>query len=417
MRTLNPLSKNNIIHDMAMFCLVLWLTVNYAYENYIGHTIYASLSLYLFLGIGAFWLLVKGSYTITRNYFFVSMILLLVLILFSFFYIPESISALASRWSYRYFTNIVLVFIIINLVRDDKDMEFVFKGFVAGGLLLAFLFYQFYGSDVFEVAEMAEDPNSRLGWQFGNVNLLAQKCTFSVIIAFYYTQYAKSKFNRAICAFIAVFVFSVCLFSGSKKAIFVVAFSVIYLILSKSVMRRGGSKMRAFISIAIIVVLMIVVIYNVPYFDIIRQRLDSFFSIFTGKQVSVSDMRRISYIRRGLSQFLQKPFFGNGVNYSEYMFGTYSHNNYVEMLLNFGIVGFIIYYYPYFAGIKRTVMYKDTKGRRKRALFLSIMIGILITDIGVVTYYDRNIAILMCLVSKYYSDLPYEQVESNERGK
>ena len=139
------------------------------------------------------------------------------------------------------------------------------------------------------------------------------------------------------------------------------------------------------------------------------------FDMIGGGRVSVSDMRRITYIRRGLSQFLKSPFWGNGMNYSEFMFGTYSHNNYVEMLLNFGIIGFCIHYYSHFISARKALT--DKTDRKTNLLFMSVITAILVTDIGVVTYYDRNIAIIMGLMSKYYSDLLPDKLKRMEEGE
>ncbi|MBO7232994.1 MAG: O-antigen ligase family protein, partial [Bacteroidales bacterium] len=52
--------------------------------------------------------------------------------------------------------------------------------------------------------------------------------------------------------------------------------------------------------------------------------------------------------------FLHKPFFGYGANnYSEEIepiigVAVYSHNNFIEMLVNVGFVGFCIFYFRWF---------------------------------------------------------------------
>ncbi len=413
MKTLNPLSKNNIIHDMAMFAFILWLSVNYAYENYTGHTIYASLCMYLFLGLGAFWLLVKGRFTLMGNYFFVATLLMLMLILASNLYTPEAVSKIADRYTYRYFTNVVLTFILINLICDRKDMERALKAFVLGGVLIAILFYTTYGIDVFEFAELAKGNDARYGWEFGNVNLLAQKCTFSVVIAFYYGITSRSSFKKIMYLLISAVIFSVCLFSGSRKSLFVVVGTIIFMFLSNGDSKRIAAGVKKIFMILLVMTTIILVIMYVPAFKTIGMRMEALFdSFFFGGNMSVSEIRRMNYITKGLSQFLKKPFLGNGMCYSYYIFNAYTHNNFVEVLLSFGIVGFILHYYPYFASIRNGVLSKDRKGIN--ILLLSIIVAILISDIGVVTYYDRNIAMLMAIISKYYTDKTLEKAYTKE---
>ncbi len=414
MRVLNPLEKNSIIHDMAMFCLALWIVLNTTFEFFSGYTVLSSLSMYLFLGAGAFWLLIKGRYTIAGNYYFVSLIFLEILILISTFFVPSTITKYVDMYTYRFSTNVVMAFIIINLIKDEKDIDYIFKAFVIGGVLLTIMFYSVYGFDVFEFEAMANDDESRFGWEFGNVNVLAQRCSFSLIFALYYMIFTKKKASKIWYLLIVAATFTVILFSGSRKSVLVVAFVAVFLIMNRQKRTGVGKRLTAVAGAIAVIVAIVVVIMTVPAFEVARVRLESLFEVFLGGNFSVSDMRRMVYIRRGLSQFLKSPFFGNGMCYSVYMFGTYTHNNFVEMLLNFGVVGFIIYYSSYYISMRKALSKQFGYDRKRKILFIGIILSILVTEMGIITYYDRNIVVLLCAVSKYYSDIVYVKVPEEE---
>ena len=208
--------------------------------------------------------------------------------------------------------------------------------------------------------------------------------------------------------------FTVILFSGSRKSVLVVAFVAVFLIMNRQKRTGVGKRLTAVAGAIAVIVAIVVVIMTVPAFEVARVRLESLFEVFLGGNFSVSDMRRMVYIRRGLSQFLKSPFFGNGMCYSVYMFGTYTHNNFVEMLLNFGVVGFIIYYSSYYISMRKALSKQFGYDRKRKILFIGIILSILVTEMGIITYYDRNIVVLLCTVSKYYSDIVYVKVPEEE---
>ena len=64
-----------------------------------------------------------------------------------------------------------------------------------------------------------------------------------------------------------------------------------------------------------------------------------------GEGEASAEIRR-DMIVKALEMFIQKPIFGWGIEgfAAHSGFGVYSHNNYTETLVSFGIVGFILLY-------------------------------------------------------------------------
>ena len=106
-------------------------------------------------------------------------------------------------------------------------------------------------------------------------------------------------------------------------------------------------------------------------------------------------------IKTGWTAFMESPLIGKGLYASYKYFATYSHNNFIEILMNTGIIGFAIFYYPYMTGI-----YDFTKINRNEKLYsvmLVIFLWVLLGGYGMVTYYSKNSMTLMALVSIWLS--------------
>ena len=76
----------------------------------------------------------------------------------------------------------------------------------------------------------------------------------------------------------------------------------------------------------------------------------------------------------------------------------YSHNNYVEMLYDFGIIGFLFYYvfiYKLYIRLKKLPKEFETYS----ILGIGILLELLFFDIGGVAYYINGNMIMLCIAS------------------
>ena len=112
-------------------------------------------------------------------------------------------------------------------------------------------------------------------------------------------------------------------------------------------------------------------VFNVPLlYENVGERL-----VFTVKtllgtarpnELEMSILERSGMIRDGARLFLQRPLLGYGLDCFRFAsgLGTYSHNNYVEILFGVGIPGIITYYSMYFfplvKGIKNWIIQNNT---------------------------------------------------------
>ena len=98
-------------------------------------------------------------------------------------------------------------------------------------------------------------------------------------------------------------------------------------------------------------------------------------SLVTGRGIAdSSSILRSKYISVGIDAFKESPVIGYGIDNYRYInlrdsgHLTYSHNNFVEMLVGVGGIGFLIYYFYY---IKLTCDFLRLYFRRNTSMLLN----------------------------------------------
>lgn len=204
----------------------------------------------------------------------------------------------------------------------------------------------------------------------------------------------------------------VVVFSGTRKALLIVLIGIAILVLI-----RKPSKAFKYICIATIFFIAgMYLILNVPVlYNIMGYRVESMFSVFMGAEVEESSLKtRAIFIEIATDYIKDNPIWGYGLNnfrvvntYRQ----TYSHNNYIELLFSVGIVGLAIYYSGMLAVLIKNV--KSLKINKHALLMVVFIIATLVTDYGLVSYYDRLSLVIIIFawanVSKKNGELEYDR--------
>lgn len=178
----------------------------------------------------------------------------------------------------------------------------------------------------------------------GNRNTVATSIGIMLIPVVYYALQCATKWQFMYYS-VSIVAAGCMLLTGSKKGIIVILLVAIMMYLSF----RGGFK---YVFFPIAIFLGIYAIFNIPLlYNVVGYRIrDMFASIGIGEAVTHAQSTTIRnrYIIMGLKSMWHHPLFGGGMNYFQFINDAkyYSHNNYVEMLNNFGIIGTAIYYIP-----------------------------------------------------------------------
>ncbi|MDQ1339272.1 MAG: hypothetical protein QG567_424 [Campylobacterota bacterium] len=322
-----------------------------------------------------------------------------------FYSIFATIALASSFWAFDFslssFIGLRLFYIVINLlvIYNILKKHHLKNAFLNGILLGSFVNYIF----VFHLVEAPFEitmPDLRVFGTLGNPNVLAITMMFSIFASiiylgnkegsakpFFYYQYVN----------VLLSVYLIFLTASKKGIIFGGILIFFYLMLSlrnfKNLLRLGVLGAAA-IWIA------------VSYIDIgeLLMHAERFVSRFEFFYYSLqgiggydySTEERQNFIELGLQLLGDRPLFGYGIDNFRIFGGTYSHNNFIELLVGVGIIGAIAYYSMY-AGLIVKVLKMD--GGELKVLLAIFVFIIFAMDIAVVSYIDKLTIYMLLLVS------------------
>lgn len=215
----------------------------------------------------------------------------------------------------------------------------------------------------------------------GNVNTVGMHLgIYSLGILFLYMR-TKNKLLLPVYIVVAVFM----LLTGSKKVFIPISLGLALYEL------YGGIKFEKIVMLLFILVAIIYTVLSNPYlYNIIGSRIIDFLGnigMYAGEyHYSHSTDMRESLIMTALHCFSDKPLLGWGFNatarFSPY--NVYAHNNFVEILANYGVVGFLLYYGMIFSLLSKSLCLPRSNYSRYFAVIL--ILNHLINDMAAVSY-------------------------------
>ena len=184
----------------------------------------------------------------------------------------------------------------------------------------------------------------------GNVNVFGASLGIMSVFLSYVCLKKNSFWHWLLFAIVA----SVMLLTGSKMTVIVLMVDLLFF------MENSDHKLRTFFLVLIAGLGLLLLIFSVPrFYQIIGFRIEDMISqmFHIGRGgFSNSTMQREIMLKEGFEFFWNHPIFGGGEKYFGSLTSTiydYSHCNYIELLCNFGLVGFCVYYLPVFVVLLR----------------------------------------------------------------
>jgi len=386
------------------FTLLLYIVCSTTFFAGSDYVIISTLSLYAFLGMSAMCMIFR--YGVKLDLYFGGLVVFAAAVIFGTFY-SESYDTVNGTM-YDYITMMVIVFCIMNYISSEKDFILVLRSVMISGVTLSGFILINYGDEFFSTIASPIHGNFRFGSDLTNANSIGVTTAVGFVIGLAFVLNRRESilfklFDAACTCFCGFF----SIMTASKKAIIILAVGAFCVFVFKRDTRKHVLKKIAFIFVAVAVVAgLLYAIQNVPMFVNVNRRLSTFTDyIQTGESGNVSDRERMQLIEDGLGYFRESPVFGKGTDASKHYFGKYSHSNYVELLMNFGIVGFSIFYFGYLVISKRILkrlFTKDAFGNTD--VLAAILFGIIvISGVGMVYYYDRFFNIIVAATAAYTS--------------
>ena len=280
--------------------------------------------------------------------------------------------------------------------------------------------YSIYASIILCIRILAQVPlenifSSRIGTylshdpknSYGNTGITY---VLGLVAIYLFTNENHIK-NKKIRIMLLIIFVTFSLLSGSKKQIILL---LIYIICSSLYKSDTPKKMaKNFVVVFFSLFLINFALHNVSFlYETVGVRVDNFVNVITANDNNSEDLSTISriyFLEDSLNVFTSSPFIGIGIDgykyVNKYQF-SWAENNYLELLADLGIIGFLIYYFPYF------IIISSIKNQRKRkdnyALEnIMLLLSLLFIDLSMVSYNETFLQFFLailyanhCLVKK-----------------
>ena len=193
-----------------------------------------------------------------------------------------------------------------------------------------------------------------------------------------YLWYICSKEHCWLGLYIVNFI--IVILSSSRKAILCILIPIIIVFLLNNKAAIGRIIVRTIIASVMIIIGYYAMMKVSFFYNSIGNRFESMIGIFLGHSgiVDSSTIDRLKLTSWGIAWFRKKPFLGYGIdNYRivlhgfrpDYPLSYYAHNNYIELLVDVGIIGVIIYYWNYILVAIRALKYRKELAKEEILIF------------------------------------------------
>ncbi len=366
------------------FTFVMWLLS----ELFLQHTLISQMMLMLFC-ITIF--IVTSAQELKLNTFIVSMLLVTCWSVINIVTGHSIDVTVARSMTVTLFINLLFFFLFSQYYRFIGDINEIMKIFSVVVLFFS-IFCMLTGiSSVLSSGRMNIDGI--------NANTAAYYAIFANLWSFYLLIFEKKK----TIFFIPVYIFFI-MMTGSRGA-FISVFIGMFLLFIIHNRRYIHIKVIAAV-LGVIIVLVMVMKTDVLY-SFIGYRLEPLFDYIRNGTYEESSMdSRIKYSELAFSRVDEALIFGHGLDCFRCIngsYGSYSHNNYAEMLFSLGVVGSVLYYFPYIWNLKYYFM-SILKEKNKTVAVCIFIVIYLISEPFRVTYFNRAFMIIPLMCYLYMSE-------------
>lgn len=325
---------------------------------------------------------------------------------------------------------VLLVLLSSYLIKIKKPIQLLFAIAVGGVALSVYLFSVYGISGV--ISSLTQEGN-RLGGKINAVNTVAHALVVCIIAIVGICVFYNLK--KYLLVLIPI---GMCFIATESRTATLSLIVGVLLIIYFHIKTINDESTRVSRTIMIIIIIFAIwaIIRNLPVTRNLILKMENSISIIKGEGSFLKESStetRLDYINKGWQQFLKSPIWGNGIGCAgyalqeDYGYFTYLHNNYMEMLASGGIVGFLLFYAPYFMLFNSFRKRIFVLHEKNPLVFLSFSLIIvkLIAHFGTVVYYSKIefllLAFWLAVANTKVEALPkkakeQEQAAENEQG-
>ena len=186
-----------------------------------------------------------------------------------------------------------------------------------------------------------------------NSNSIGVGLCFAIFSGYILFVNQRRRFVVRTCYYASAVVMMVAiLLTGSRKSLLILLMPILYFLYKK----QKKHFLLLIILAPIICLLLYELIMNVEiFYEAIGTRIEDMIAILSDDTTGDEDNSRIQLINLGIEKFFDNPILGVGANNFRVLSETiypgrnfYAHNNYIELLVDVGIIGFLVYYSAYY---------------------------------------------------------------------
>ena len=378
------LSLNKTAEKLIWILTVFILTTYIVFETYTWgrYAFFGASVVIVFLAA----LLNKGSFAIKIEAFHIFMLL------FSGYCFLNSVWAVDSsnpiQMGKTIFQILVCVLMLYVYYQNESSVHKLLQVVMWTGYIVSSYAIWFYGLD--NIMDAA--GGDRLANDFSNVNTIGLAASIACAIQMHEWLYKRSRWSAVFVVPCVMMIAA----TQSRKAMFVLLVGVfgVYFLRSRQ-SRNIMNDILKMVGLLIGAVVAAVLVYSLPIFDGVRERMDSMLAgIFGTGKTDNSTLIRLEMISIGWNAFLENPIGGIGVGCSHFLtakylgWSTYLHNNFVELLSGGGAIGFCLYYGMYAYLFLNLLRYRNIDREHFEICFVWLAL-MLVMDYGMVSYYSK----------------------------
>lgn len=282
------------------------------------------------------------------------------------------------NWDYMLFILLIVLDVMIVFGQmSSKEVNDVFTKAcaIASVLIAIYLISNEWGNILSGMIRIGDSAS-------GNVN------TVGVSLGIFSLPIIYKVINERKIVYLCIYVLQVIfmLMTGSKKALIFIIIGIGILTIIKNKFRIH----RYILPILISGLIILVILKNEYFYNIIGFRVVDFLGTLgfniSNAHDSYSTELRMKMYKIGWELFKQKPFFGSGWFYFGVYsgLGTYTHNNFMEMLVTYGIMGFTMYYSMFLYVLNKLV--RIVKYKKSLILYIVLICMMIINDTAAVSF-------------------------------
>lgn len=313
---------------------------------------------------------------------------------------------------------LVFIFLLTSTIRNRKMLEYAILYIMIG--CVGFIIYTFYYYG-FDGIINAITKSRRIGYEISQPNSVGEVASICATMLIFYMMFYKVRGISKVLYVIGILAsIMVCFATQSRRSLLLVVLCFVFFILFKR-----GNLNRKIISVFVVSVAIYIMFSFIPKTSILISRIDSLISFVSsdGGGLNTSDLVRRQLMSQGIEVFMEKPLIGHGTGSFRFLFENVilqgeisSHNNFIELLVNHGVIGFSAYYIPIIYTM--FLLYKiareanDPLGVIILTLYFS---NVFVSGMATDTYYYKYPTILFAFALIYISIMSHERRnKSNE---